>query len=306
MNFRNVLHSLLNEISLQRWNIGIFEFETNSNIIFKFSNCKVKYLAHNFKDKWFADPFILDVTDKEIIILAEEFDRRIGRGRIAKLTIDREKVKLNSLKIILDIKSHLSFPAIYKENNNIYIYPENSQTGKLLRYKYDCKLDALVDPELVINEPLTDAIKEEFNGKSYIFSTKQPNPNSNRINVYCDTNNNKKYQLIQEIDLADNSARGAGYFIRDRDRFYRPAQDCNTTYGKGLVFQEVINENGVFRINELKRVYNRHFKYGLGIHTFNTLDNVGVVDVLGYKYLFLGRLHNRINYFWKHIAKRFL
>ena len=36
---------------------------------------------------WFADPFILDVTKREIIVLVEEWYDSIQRGRISKLTI---------------------------------------------------------------------------------------------------------------------------------------------------------------------------------------------------------------------------
>ena len=84
------------------------------------------------KDRWFADPFILDVTDEHIYVLVEELEHTTDKGRIAKLTIDRSTYDVLEVKIILELPEHLSFPAIYRDGNDIYI------SGELgLRQKYN-------------------------------------------------------------------------------------------------------------------------------------------------------------------------
>ena len=82
----------------------------------------VNWLRHNYRDRWFADPFILDVTGSELVVLVEEWYDPIERGRISKLVIDRTTFKLKDLKVMLDDGTHLSFPAIERDGEYIYIY----------------------------------------------------------------------------------------------------------------------------------------------------------------------------------------
>ena len=131
----NTLIKHIKKFSDERWNIGFFENSLDS--IMKGETVRVKWMKHTYRDRWFADPFILDVTDKEIIVLAEEFYKPIYRGRISRLTIDRETLELKQLDIVLQLNTHLSFPFIERENNDIFLYPENGARGGLWRYKYN-------------------------------------------------------------------------------------------------------------------------------------------------------------------------
>jgi len=299
MSIRSLTKKVLSEITIQQWNIGFIDY--NPNNFFSTQKFTIKYIKHNYKNKWFADPFILNVTEKEIVVLAEEYDRNIRRGRIAKLVINRDNLRLISMTIILDLETHLSFPVIYRDNDKIYVCPENSESGGYYKYIYDSNSEKLVNPELITKEPLTDAVKCVISDVPHIFSTKLPNPHGNNLYIYSDEDKKEQYKLKQEILLADNTARGAGHFIKLNDKLIRPAQDCNKSYGGGLVFQEIVNLKDGFRVNELKRIYSKSFKYGLGMHTFNTFGSIAVPDELGYKYIILGRIYNGLRVFAKHI-----
>ena len=299
MIISNLIKRISNELTIQQWNIGFTDH--NLDFISSSKKLRIKYLKHNYKNKWFADPFILNVTEKEIVLLVEEYDRNIRRGRIAKLVINRHNLRLISMRIVLDLESHLSFPVIYRDNNKIYVCPENSESGAYYKYTYDSNSEKLVKPELIIEEPLTDAIKCIISGVPYIFSTKQPNPHGNNLYIYCDEENKDRYKLKQEILLTDNTARGAGHFMKLNNKVIRPAQDCNKSYVGALVFQEIVKVKDGFRINELKRIYSKSFKYGLGMHTFNTFGDIAVLDELGYKYIILGRIYNGLRVFVKYV-----
>ena len=103
-------------------------------------------------DRWWADPFILDETETEIILLVEEFKYKQKRGTIAKLAINKESMDVISDEEILVLDSHLSFPAIKrrfnsndKNNFDVFVYPENSKRGVLKEYHYDQEKNVLVD-----------------------------------------------------------------------------------------------------------------------------------------------------------------
>lgn len=238
------------------------------------------------KDRWFADPFILDVTDTVIIVLVEEFSYRINRGRLAKLIIDKETFQLKSMKIVLDLNTHLSFPAILRDGTDIYIYPENSASGSSMLYKYNSEDDSVSVIKQLSNQPLTDAIITKIDDSSYIFTTEIPAQNGNKLSIYTALDDMESYKLIQNITLFDNTARSAGDIFVDNGKIVRPAQNCNGGYGVGLVFQEIIKDSkGDFVLKELFR--RKPIKNYIGMHTYNQYKGCYVVDLHARRYPYL-------------------
>ena len=72
---------------------------------------EIKWMRAKHQDGWFADPFVLKVTDTAISLLAEEFRYKTGKGRIVRLDIDRETLTLEKVTPLID-GCHLSFPFI--------------------------------------------------------------------------------------------------------------------------------------------------------------------------------------------------
>ena len=103
MNFLQSLRSL----NRNRWNLAFFEEASLKNVL-SGDYSSVKWMRYADKTRWYADPFILRVTEDEIILLVEELSYEINRGRIAKLVVDRRTFKLLSMKIILDLLISLS------------------------------------------------------------------------------------------------------------------------------------------------------------------------------------------------------
>lgn len=238
------------------------------------------------KDRWFADPFILDVTDTVIIVLVEEFSYRINRGRLAKLIIDKETFQLKSMKIVLDLNTHLSFPAILRDGTDIYIYPENSASGSSMLYKYNSEDDSVSVIRQLSNQPLTDAIITKIDNNFYIFTTEIPTQNGNKLSIYSALDDMESYKLIQNIILFDNTARSAGDIFVDNGRIVRPAQNCNGGYGVGLVFQEIIKDSkGDFVLKELFR--RKPIKNYIGMHTYNQYKGCYIVDLHARRYPYL-------------------
>lgn len=244
-------------------------------------------------NKWYADPFILDVTNDNIVVLVEEFTYNINRGRLAKLIIDRKTYKIKSEKIILDLSTHLSFPAILRLGDDIYLYPENSASGKSTLYRYNPQGDSFVVVNTLSDLPLTDAIMAEIGGHNYLFATKIPTQNGNELTIFESANKIGNYCPIQTIILADNTARSAGDIFVDGNRIIRPAQNCNSSYGVGLVFQEVIkDENGNFVIKELFR--KSPLKGYIGMHTYNQHKGYVIIDLHARRHPILHKILQKV------------
>ena len=98
-----------------RWTLGFIE-EPLYDIV-KGNHINVHYLKHNYCDRWFADPWILEVNDDTIKVLVEE--KHFGqyqKGYISIMTVSRHTYELLKLETLLQLPTHLSFPAINRRS----------------------------------------------------------------------------------------------------------------------------------------------------------------------------------------------
>ena len=255
-----------------RWSLGFIEDPLKE--IVSGGAYKIHQVKGIPRDRWYADPFILDVNNEKIELLVEEWRYRNHRGRIARLVIDRHTYKLQEEHIVLDLDTHLSFPFIQRKGDEIYVSPENSMSGGWHRYKYDRVKDRLVWIETIVNEPLTDAICTALFGEELVFSTVVPNSSGSVLNVYGSDGMKHK-----EIVFSSNIARGAGDWFMVNDVVYRPTQNCNGSYGRSVVIQKISkNENGDFVFEDVNEIRSNISKFKRGCHTFNCYNNLIVVD----------------------------
>jgi len=270
---------LLKALILQRWNIGFTE--TSLEEILGGGKIQYHWMRHGFKNRWFADPFLLDVTDKEYVVLAEDFDDARGYAVISKLVVDRQTLELKSVKQLLDRGTHLSFPVIKREGNDVFVYPENSESGELNMYRYDQSAEKLVKVETMMSAPLTDAVAIEYGGDSLMFATALPDPNGNKLDMYIKQNG--IYELKDTIVVQGRTARMGGDFFWCHDNLYRPAQDNNECYGGALILQKVVVEDEKWTFSDVRRLTSPHPQYTTGLHTFNMYKETIVVDIHGYR-----------------------
>lgn len=282
----NMLRKLYWKIIDNKWQIG-FPITT----IEDFVNGKpydVNWLKGIPNDRWFADPFILDVTTNHIILLVEEFFYYNQKGRIAQLTISRADFMLVKNETVLDLDTHLSFPAIIRKKDRILIYPENSASKGLDIYEYDMVSNKCSLVKRICNQPLTDAVLATFDGKQYILSTQMPEPNKNILYVY-EPDENGEFKKVDEVSFDDNIARNGGDFFSIGGKVYRPAQCCNGGYGRALSIQRIKETAGKFSFEEVSRLKSPSRRFDQGIHTLNQNKGVLVIDVRGYRWPLIGR-----------------
>lgn len=274
------------------WNIGFFPFSESA--IMSDAPWAVSWLRHPYKDRWFADPFLLNTSDNTLEVLVEEYPNDTHKGKISHLIIDARTFELLKLTPVLDLPTHLSFPAIFRVDNEVYIYPENSAAGHLLYYHYNQRTGQCTPCGELSEEPLTDAVLTELRGVHYLLSTCLPCPNGDQLEIYSANRKTDRYEKKQTVSFLDQTARSAGNLFQIGSSIIRPAQDCNGSYGKGLVFQEVVCEDMKLSFRELRRVYPQTWHYHLGMHTFNTDGHLCVIDARGYRYPFIGRMVDHI------------
>lgn len=298
MSLRSTIHNL----KFNKWNLAFIE-EPLCEIVEK-GEFKLHWMKGNNRRQWFADPFILEVTDTKIICLVEELSYSTMKGRIARLEIERHSYRLINTKILLDLPTHLSFPYIYRRGSDVFVLPENSASGSSTIYKYDIDDDVLIPLHIIAERPFTDATIFREGVNSFLLSTELPSPNGQQLNIFEFRDDTFKVMQkpLQSIVFDNRCARNAGEMFRCGDKLYRPAQDCNGGYGKGVILQEVHLDQSGFHFHNVRSLYPDSWVYNMGYHTFNHYKGLTVIDAHGYRYLLLGRFLETLS----SIVRRFL
>lgn len=272
---KSLIISELDNISQARYEIG-FPVSSIDQIISIRSLGDVRFLKHRYHDRWFADPFILDVDDNTVSLLVEEYFYSSGKGRIACLKVDRKSFRLMSNEPVLELATHLSFPFIRRVSGRIFIYPESCNSGEWKEYEYDPTAKRIISEKIILTRPLTDATIDH---KGRILTTELPDPNSNTLCVY--ELKDGDYFQTDRIRFDEKIARNAGAVFSCGGRIYRPAQECNDSYGHSVVIQEVLEDEVGISLTEHCRFTSPHPVFKDGCHTFNVYKGVVVIDVNG-------------------------
>lgn len=272
-----------------KWIVGVADFSRDL-VLDPDKKPRIHWIRNNSDKSWFADPFILSATDNYISILAEEYFYSERKARISKLVVNRHDWKLEKVVPVIEIPTHLSFPAYYRENGRVYIYPESTKSGKLTLYKYDEERESVKPVKDLCNCPIADAVIWESSSKPYILATTAPKDNGKILDFYpfesIPANGPEKHYSFKT-----NTARNAGLPFRLEGRTFRPAQDCTLRYGSCVVLQEILEGNDVIRFKEIKRLYSPLFRYNLAFHTFNVFENrLVAVDAEGFRHGLLAQL----------------
>lgn len=276
-----IYNAIIEYIKDYKYNIGFVENDLQS--IIDGDPIKVNWLKHPYKNRWFADPFILDVNEDEIIVLVEEWYDPIKRGRISKLIIDRHSYELKDLKVLIDEGFHMSFPAITRKPDGIYIQPECGLSRGLVEYKYDVENDKFDKVRMISNLSLADSVRNNIFGEDMMFSTKLPDANGKELGIYSWDEASQQYRIREYYHFEENISRMAGNFFRFKGKVYRPAQVCIKSYGEAVSLQEVSYDNMKWNFKEIRRIYSPHPDFDLGFHTFNVYNGQIVVDAEGFR-----------------------
>ena len=275
----------------QYWNIGFCE-QTPEGLIHDKALRPIQWLKHPYRDRWFADPFILKVSEAEIVVFVEECPMDNPKGIISELVIDRKTMELKSRYVLLQKETHLSYPAIIRHREKILVYPENGASGKLNIYEYDAEKHQLINPICILNEAVADATIVEKNNRFYLSATKFPNTQEKAYLYESDSLFGQFVQLDEQAyQTSPCFSRQGGNFFKVQGCLYRPAQDCMERYGAALNIMETRGYGEKNRESAIIRLNPQNKRYGLGLHTLNFEKGMAVIDGYGYYKPFWGKLY---------------
>lgn len=196
---------------------------------------------------FYADPFPFDHKGQEHLFF-ETYDYATKRGRIDWALVGPDGA-LGPVEPVLTRPYHLSYPFVFEHEGEVYMIPETASARRIELYQ---AVDfprrwRLVGP-LIEDISATDATLFQHDGRFWMLAT----VGGNGASSWDELHGFHAPSLFgpwtphgqRPLKMDARSARPAGRLINEGGRLLRPAQDCSTGYGQGLVLNEleVLNE----------------------------------------------------------------
>lgn len=230
-----------------------------------------------------ADPFPVRCGETDYVLF-EKFDPVQKRGVIAAARMGWSSPGGEAAEtVVLDLKCHMSYPAVFNYDGHTYCAPEAHVLGGLRLFRMGAgPTDWTQVAHILPGEALIDATLVQHDGLWWLFATMAGDASDTDLHVWFAPSPFGPWtpHRLNPVKSDVTSSRPAGNFFRLNGRLYRPSQDCATGYGSAVVVHEVLQlDPGRFaevRVNTLTAQPGWRFPHGL--HTVNALDNLVVID----------------------------
>lgn len=275
-----------------QWNVGLVRGDIEDIIRQKRNDLSFKWFSVNDDSKSIADPFIFKTPDGFINVVYEDFSMANLKkyGKIVISVLD-ENLSPVFTKEILDVKSHISYPFVFTEDNKTYIIPESRKNGNVTCYEYDFENKSLINERVIIdNLPLLDSTIFKYQGKYWLFATLGDHQfDHSKLYIYFADSLFGPYKphIKNPVKHGLNGTRPAGHIITVDGEIYRPTQNCEQYYGKSISINKVklLTENEFEEEFHFEVTAEEKSEFNSGLHTINVLDGIIVVD--GIKMIFM-------------------
>lgn len=271
--------SLLSNFVSCRWDIAFLDESLHDVVLGRTPHFKEPFNPYK-NECWFADPFILDVTETEIYVLVEEMPHNINKGRISKLTINKDKWAITNKEVILEEPWHLSFPFIIREEGKIFVAPESAYSKAWYLYELitdkDGK-DKLQRVKKLCDDVVWDSIITNYWNEPIMFTAVH---DDFHLDIYKKDETTGLFTQYESIESKQQNMRMAGDLFMDENQIYCPSQNSRPgSYGEAVEIKRVSHDVDGWHFQTTNKIQPPKGILNDGIHTFNEYKGVIVVDI---------------------------
>ncbi|MDB3995860.1 hypothetical protein N9441_02935 [Candidatus Pelagibacter sp.] len=267
----------------KKWSVS-FSNETNIKINFK------KFITiKNPPNRFLADPFIIKKNERNICFV-EDYCFKKKKAKISAYELFHDNYK--KVGTALEENFHLSFPYVFKHNNEVFMIPETGEINEIRLYKCtNFPLSWKFEKTLIKNIDAVDTIVFKDENKWYLLSnvcSSFINEHDSELHLYTSENLISENWIRSENNpIIFNTEKGRnGGFFNFNGSFYRVNQvHKKNQYGYSLKINKVvsINENSYqeLEVNEIKPIFLNSL---IGTHHFHMNEEFTVIDHLSTSY----------------------
>ena len=280
---------LLYRLYRQNWNIGVTQCPV-AEVAGLEGDRKQRIALDNLvwmnetRGAFFADPFVMPSegdTDR-VVIFYEHFDWKSRRGRIDRVLFNTKEGTFGEKSKSFESDYHLSYPFILKHGDRYGFVPEHSQANDLSFFDIDSEGFVSGKQSILPSMPLVDSTIVFWDGLYWMFATHAGQQDNSHLYIYHAPDLFGPWVGHEKnpVKVDKSNARPAGQPIFHRGSLFRPAQDCASHYGAGILINEVkvltkadFAEEAVAEIRP-QPGSSRDF----GLHTISSSGNITVID----------------------------
>ncbi|KAK1279886.1 hypothetical protein QJS04_geneDACA015161 [Acorus gramineus] len=219
-------------------------------------------LDAKYPSNFVADPFLF-IQDSALYLFFETKTLTSKQGDIGVARSIDHGATWEYLGIALDEEWHLSYPYVFKYNDQVYMMPEGSKNGDLRLYRATGFPLQWTPVKVLLKRPLVDATMIHRDGLYWIFGSDfsrfGTEKNAELEIWYSDSPlgswRQHKKNPIYRSDRSLGARNGGRPFIYE-GHLYRPGQDCGETYGRRV---------RVYKVEKLTKDDYREVEVSLGI-----------------------------------------
>jgi len=271
-------HSIVGE-ELPHWMLGVKAGHNSSGQRGALNLCDFRWIQSP-RGHFYADPFVIE-NDGKPWVFFEDLPYGTQKGIIACAEINADGT-LSPTIPVLEQPYHLSYPCIFRDTGELYMVPESVADETVQLYHCQRFPDVWEPVKVLLRAPAVDTTVWIENGLYWFFVTLQE-PRGGGLQLWLFYSRSLTGELLRHpqspISTDIRFSRGAGAMFRKNGKLIRPSQDCSGSYGRLIVFNEIMVLN--------EREYSEHpgavldtrgVRNMIGTHSYGRVNEVVVVD----------------------------
>jgi len=290
-NFRLLIKLFVMVFSYGKNKIRYILFKNQWILLFRFKNDPEELQSFQSfnkilppKDRFYADPFIIK-KEGQFYIFFEELIFSENKGFISVIKVDQNG-NYGKPEKILKKKYHLSYPHLFEFQGNLFMIPETKSNKTIELYRcLDFPLKWQFDRVLIEDIQAVDATIIFWEGKYWLFTYldyfKGKFMSQGLYLFWTDDPTSGNWQFHKQNPIIPDSvfSRPAGNIYMDKNKIFRPSQDCSVRYGYGIKINQIIKLTETeYEEVEVDSIYPDWNKELISTHTINFVENLTVID----------------------------
>lgn len=234
------------------------------------------------KDRFWADPFPVKAGDRHYIFFEEWIYGR-PKGHISVVEVD-EKGPVGEPGPVLELDYHLSHPFLFEWQGAHYLLPETAENRTVELYRAVSFPDKWELAGILLSGVMgSDATIFQLGDSWWMFVAigERRIPANDELHLFLAESPLGPWRPHRRNPVKSDvrSARPAGQIFLHEGHYYRPSQDCSTSYGHAIVLNRIETiDPDHYREVAVARLSPTWLPRLVGTHTINAAAGLTVID----------------------------
>lgn len=246
---------------------------------------------------WAADPFLVEYEGR-ILLFAELFLYKTERNGVIGYC-EYQGDGFSDWRVTMDEHWHLSYPNVFVKDGRLLMCPESYQKKEVGIYELQKFPNRWKQVDVLFhNVQYVDTTFLSKDDKNYLFTFRPDFKGDHGELLLYKQGEYGKFEEYLKISDDVSVARPGGNFIFKNDKLFRISQNSEHSYGEGLVVSQIDSLWPQYSEHVVKKVFPDNVqidskdKY-FGIHTYNQLHDLEVIDLKLYEPTFAEYIASR-------------